>query len=602
MAKEFYSREYMEANTVTNPTRKSFTDLTGKVNDKLSVIGWAGISQHGKQKKPSNQWWCYCSCESNDYFLVADNSIKKNLTSSCGCNYKNNGSGTKDSLESAEGKLPEQYKLLSYNGRKACCKVECKVCGDVETFKEFYNVQQRSIWCGCKDMDALPKKIAESVGYTFIRRLSGRNMEASCNQCKTLRVAQASSPQWLDECPCKWDVGEDTTPACVYFNQDENNHSLYKIGKAIEPYSRLNQVNTSARKNGLPHKFRIKHMKWFVNEKVAFRVESMYHNWLKEKAVYGFKNTSGSESMFDGSGELFKVTAEDIIEFNRTYKSTIDFFEREQPEFVFTKQPYEHTSLQREKGISDVGVWFPNKKSLLAYTKLIKYSERRALLDVLDREDLTLKQMYISTVKGIRDSMFEVDGCLYESIPDFYEQHMHFTTIPLKVFRDRVGNHKWEVWDALCRPPQRKRGLPVLKDLDGTEIAINRFVDKYNLKIGNTTAKNLFRKGYTAQEIIDYDPERIRANEHTINYKGNTLPLRKVYSDLQLITELEYLLVPSRVFYVRVKRGWPITLAALVPSDKTYHLKSLLKADYVRTHIPEIIPHLKQLENFIGCS
>lgn len=602
MAKEFYTLGYMSANTVTKPTRKSFTDLTGRVNDKLSVIGWAGVSLHGKQKKPSNQWWCSCSCGREDYFLVANSSIKKNLTSSCGCNYKNNGGTKPESKCQAEKRLLPQYKLIEYKSRRTCCKASCKNCGDTEIFESFYTLQQLGIWCSCYDKDEKIRLVLAGAGYTLTSRLPDKKVEGSCDKCGSLRVSMAAQNCWLDECPCKWEVGQDSTPACVYFNQDENNLSLYKIGKAVEPYSRLNQVNTSARNNGLPHKFRIKHMKWFVNEKVALRVESMYHNWLKDKAVYGFKNTKESENMFDGSGELFEVLPEDIVEFNRVYKSTIDFFEKEQPEFVFTKQPYQYTSLQRQKGISDVSVWFPNKKSLLEYTKLIKYSERRALLDVLDREDLTLKQVYISTVKGIRDSMFEVDGCLYESIPDFYAQHMHFTTIPLKVFRDRICNHKWDVWDALCRPPQRERGLPMLKDLDGTEIAINKFVDKYKLKIGNTTAKTLFRKGYTAQEIIDYDPERIRANEHTINYKGNTLPLRKVYSDLQLITELEHLLVPSRVFHERVKRGWSIPLAAIIPTDKTYHLRSLLKEGYIGTNLPEISTHLKQLENFIGCS
>ena len=598
MAKEFYSREYMEDNTVVNPTRKSFTDLIGRVNDKLRVIGWAGTSKGGNR----NQWWCSCSCGREDYFLVADSSLKKNLTSSCGCNYKNNGSGVKDSLEVAQGKLPDQYKLLSYDGRKSPCKVECTQCKDIEVFKEFYNVQQRGVWCKCKDADVVPKRIAESVGYTFVRRLSGINMEASCNKCNTLRVGQVGSSQWLDECPCKWDVGVDTIPACVYFNQDENNPSLYKIGKAIEPYSRLNQVNTSARNNGLPHKFKIKHMKWFVNEKVALRVESMYHRWLKDKAVYGFKNTLDSESMFDGSGELFEVTPEDIIAFNQVYKSTIDFFEKEQPEFVFTKQPYETTSLQRVKGISDVGVWFPNKRSLLSYTKLLKYSDRKALLDVIDKEDLTLKQMYISTIKGIRESMLEVDDYLYESLPDFYSQHMHLAAVPFKVFSDRYRTHKWDLWDALCKPAQRKRGLPMLKDLDGSEIAINKFVEKYNLEISNTTAKSLFREGYTPQEIIDYDINRIRANEHSIVYKGKTLPLREVYTDIESTSFMKGVLVDKKVFHTRVKRGWDITLAAAVPTDKIYHHRSLIKEGYIDKHLPEFVPILKQLQKFIGCS
>lgn len=597
MAKEFYTEDYMKDNEVILPARKSFTDLTGNTNDKLKVISWAGISLHGSQKKPSNQWWCGCSCGRGDYFLVVDNSLKKNLTSSCGCNYKNNGSGVKDSLGVAQGKLPDQYRLLSYDGRKSPCKVECTQCRDVEIFKEFYNVQQRGIWCSCKDVDVVPKRIAESVGYTFVRRLSGINMEASCNKCNTLRVGKVGSSQWLDECPCKWDVGIDTIPACVYFNQDENNPSLYKIGKAIEPYSRLNQVNTSAQNNGLPHKFKIKHMKWFVNEKVALRVESMYHQWLKDKAVYGFKNTLDSESMFDGSGELFEVTPEDIIAFNQVYKSTIDFFEKEQPEFVFTKQPYENTSLQRVKGISDVCIWFPNKHGMLAYTKLLKYSDKKPLLDVIDKEDLTLKGMYLSTIKGIRESMLKVDGYLYESLPDFYDQNIHLSSIPFKTFYDRVRRKKWDIWDALCKPAQRKRGLPVLKDLDNSFISINKFVDKYNLEISNTTAKSLFRKGYSTQEIIDYKiPDR--SKENTLSFQGTVLPHREIYN-LLVGYGLKFKLPPRKLFYTRLQRGWPVAIAVCCPVEGV-SLKKVDTLEKLVSLFPETEVQLKQLQKFIG--
>lgn len=580
MAKEFFKEGYVLNNTYKIPTRKSFTDLSGHRYKKVEVVGWAGINAYREQKSPTNQWWCKCSCGNSKYFLVANTSLKKNLTSSCGCNYKNNGGTVSESLSVAESKLLVNYNLLEYTNRRKPCKVKCSVCQDQAVFDTFYSAQQRGVWCSCKDIDEIAKRIVSSVNYTLTRRLPDNNIEASCNSCSALKVSKCNTANWVDTCPCRYDVDveNNSNPSCVYFNIDENNPSLFKIGKANEPYARLNQVMTSVKKNGYDHKFKVKHVKWFANEKVAFQVESMYHRWFKEKALYGFKNTTEGNSVFDGSNEVFVVSKEDVEEFNKIYKATIDKFEKEKPEFVFTKEVNDRYHIEKPKGRLGVRVWFPNTKSLYSYMKL-KRSDWKD--DIIDSSDNLITAWKVIKAKE-KELLFEVDGEYYDSMVEFYEQHKHFAGVELRTFRDRICNKKWEIWKALTEIRSRQLNN-IFYDLDGKEVSCSYLYNKYKPLVGFNTFKDKLIKGDDLKVLVEYVP--------TINITKVALYKGKYYSFQKLYKVLSCSIARS-TFYKRVESDWCPLIASLVPKENKYPYKTLKTSLHI--HYPEIPEKLKQ--------
>lgn len=580
MAKEFFKEECVLNNTYEIPTRKSFTDLSGHKYEKLEVVAWAGINAYREQKSPTNQWWCKCSCGNSKYFLVANTSLKKNLTSSCGCNYKNNGGTVSESLSVAESKLLVNYNLIEYTNRRKPCKVKCSICQDQEVFETFYSVQQRGVWCSCKDKDETAKRIVEQVNYTLTRRLPNKEVEASCNNCGALKVSSCSTSSWKDPCPCVYDIdlSNNPKPSCVYFNIDENNPSLFKIGKANEPYSRLNQIMTSVKKNGYNHKFRVKHIKWFANEKVALQVESMYHRWFKEKALYGFKNTTESVSVFDGSNEVFVVSKEDVEEFNKTYKTTIDKFERDKPEFVFTREASDRHHIEKPKGRLGVSVWFPNTKSLYSYMKL-KRSEWR---DTIINSSGNLITAWKKIKAKEKELLFEVDGEYYDSMVEFYEQHKYLAGVELRTFRDRICNKKWGTWKALTEVRNRQLNN-IFYDLDGKEVSCSYLYNKYKPLVGFNTFKDKLIKGDDLKLLVEYVP----ANSITkvATYKGKYYSFKKLYKLLSCS-------VPRNTFYSRLESEWCPLIASLVPKENKYPYKTLKTS--LHTYYPEISEKLKQ--------
>lgn len=581
MAKEFYSKEFVEKHTHDIPERVSFTDLTGQKFGKIEVISWAGINKYNGWKKARNVWWCKCNCGETEYFLVDKASLTKGLSTSCGCNYKKNGNNPHVNIDEAEKILPHDYKLLEYTGRRKPCKAECRVCGDKESFDTFYSLQQRGVWCSCKDKDEIPKKLAERVDYTFTRRVDGHKMEAACNKCGCIRVSPVNTTSWLDECPCTYgaDVDLESKPSCVYFNIDEYNPEYFKIGKADEPYSRLNQVMTSVRKEGYEdkHKFKIKHVKWFANYKVALEVESLYHRWFKDKALYGFKGTKDSVNVFDGSNELFRVSKEDIEEFNESYKQVVDYLEIDKPEYAILKDFSNDSNIQKPKGKLEVDVWFPRIGKLYEYIKIKRYPWK----DEIINNSANLIEAYLKIKKEERNRMFEVDGEYYESSRDFYEQWSHLRVISFKTFSDRVRNKKREVWDALTSPREVK-AQNKFYDLDGTEMKLTHIYNKYKPFLSYVRFKDKLLKGENLKYLINYVPRDSLTKVYL--HKG------KYYSNQMLYNHLNCVLRRD-TFYSRLESGWEPLIASLVPTDNTYrysHIVSNLQNIY-----PEIYSKLK---------
>ncbi len=583
MAKQFYNEDFIKNNTYQVPTRKSFTDLTGETFGKVSVVSWAGINKYGDWKKVRNVWWCKCSCEETDYFLVDKASLQKGLTTSCGCNYKNNnsGGGDRSSIEEASNALLPNYEVLSYRGRKRPCKVKCNDCKEVRNFDTFYSAQQRGVWCSCKDRDNIVKDIAESVNYTFVRRLPNNKMEASCNNCGSLRSAYTSTSCWVDECPCKYDVDmEDNKPSCVYFNIDEYNPSYYKIGKADEPYSRLNKVMSSVKKEGYgdKHKFKVKHVKWFANKYVALQVESMYHQWLKDKAVYGFKGTKDTNKVFDGCTELFDVSKEDIEEFNKIYKTTVDYFEKDKPEYVISKDFSSELNIQKPKGKLGVDVWFPRIGKLYEYMHL----ERNEWKDDIIYSSDNLIKAYCNIRKRENELLFEVDGDYYKSSKDFYEQWCHLAGTGYNNFRDRIFNKNKGVWLALTEGSIRgKRNTFV--DIDGVQKPLIEIYNRHKPIISYSSFKDYLLEGVSIEELVYKVPEINMTKIYL--YKG------KYYSNVQLASKLE-LSCRKPTFYNRLSNGWDIDLARLIPSNNKFRYERITTD--LQNIYPEIFLKLKE--------
>lgn len=581
MAKNFYTEEFVKDNTYEVPTRKSFKDLTDKNFGKVKVISWAGINKYGDWKSKRNVWWCKCSCDETDYFLVDRPSLEKGLTTSCGCNYRNNGGHKTMSARNASDTLLDNYKVLSYSGRNHPCKVQCSICNDTKEFSTFYSAQQQGIWCSCKDRDYVVKSMVENVNYTFIRRLPANRIEASCNSCGSLRNSYANTANWVDECPCKYDVDmNDSTPACVYFNIDELNPTYYKIGKAIEPYSRLNQVMSSVNKEGYgdKHRFKIKHVKWFANKYVALQVESMYHQWLKDKSVYGFKGTKGSENVFDGSSELFDVTKEDIEEFNKIYKSTVDYFEKDKPEYVISKDFRNSSNIQKPKGKLGVDVWFPRIGKLYEYMHI----ERAPWKDEIINESKSLIEAYLKIKKKEKALLriIEVDGESYFGLEDFYQQWMHLAGTHFNNFRDRFYNKGKDIWSSLTEGSIRKKKNKFI-DTDGLEKPLTEIYRRHKPLMSYNTFKGYILRGESIESLINKVPNMNTTKVYL--YKG------KYYSNMQLLESLQ-VNCEKNTFYSRIDNGWDIDIARLVPSSNTHPYKTLLSS--LENIYPEIYDQL----------
>lgn len=579
MAKNFYNEEFVNNNTYDTPNKVTFKNLTGQKFGKITAVSWAGINKYGGWKSNRNTWWCKCDCGDTDYFLVDPHSLLKGVSTSCGCNYKKNGNSGASSKDEAEKALKQNYKLLKYGGRKYPCEVECVECGDKENFETFYSAQQRGTWCSCKDKDIIVRDIVEKVNYTFVRRLPSDKykIEASCKSCGFVKIGSANYASWLDECPCKHDIEmTDQTPACVYFNIDELNPTYYKIGKAIEPFSRLNQVMTSVIKNGYDnkHKFKVKHMKWFKNEKIAYQVESLYHQWLKDKAVYGYKGTKDYNSVFDGSNELFNVTKKDIEDFNKLYKPILDSIERDKPEYVILKDFSSDLNIQKPKGRLEVDVWFPRKGKLYDYMKL-RWCPWK---DVIIEDSNSLIDAYKKIVIREKELLFEVDGEYYESCFDFYEQWCHLSVISYKIFRDRVLNKKRNVWEALTFEREKKVSYPAY-DIDGSLSSFQTLYDKYSPLLSYTRFKDRLVAGEDLKTVINTVP--------TINVTKIYLHQGKYYSNLKLY-DLVKPMVTRPIFYGRLEAGWDVTIAALIPQSNKYKYK------VIRSNLENLYPEIYQ--------
>lgn len=556
MAKNFYKEDFVKENTYDKPSRYSFEDIDGNTYGKITVVGWAGVNTYNGWSKPRNVWWCKCSCGNTDYFLVDKSSLKKGLTKSCGCNYKNNGGVTAMSKEDAEKELDERYKLLEYKGRRKPCKIECSVCNDVVESDSFYSVIQQKLVCSCKSVqkDQYLKNFLSSLEYTLVRRVDIRKsiVEIQCNNCKI--KTQKTIPNIKAKCPCV--ISTKGVPSSVYLLVDKNNKGVYKIGKANDPYLRCETINNSARRNGYNHNFYVHSVKWFSSEETAYHVESLYHSVFKTKTLYDWKGTSDSTHLeFDGACEVFILDKQDFEDFNEKYKDHVDFLRTEGIGFVINK-PYNENINRIINKDGTVNIWFPNSKSMFQYlgVKDTHSSSGMVKKNLRDRNADNFKLWYKEYTKNL---VFEVDGVYYNSVRDFYEQHLHFTTISYSMFEDRVSRRKsWDIWDALVTPRIRNTGNKFY-DTDRTETTATDLYNKYKPLLAYQTFKNRLLKGECPYELSKVIPNNSVTKIFLVN--------NRYYSSQQLL-DITKPIVRSVTYYSRLERDWCPLIAACVPN------------------------------------
>lgn len=570
MAKNFYTEDFVKDNTHPIPDRLNFKNITGEVFGLVQVISWAGIKIYGNWKSPRNVWWCKCACGEKGYFLVDRPSLEKGLTTSCGCNYKNNGYKNLLDKNSAQNQLDSRYELLKFEGKVKPCVVKCSICEDTIEVQSFYSLQQQRLVCSCKESekDADVKERLEHFGFKFIKRIDSSRVEMSCMSCdvNTSRILNSIK----ECCPCKY-VGEGIkTPSAVYLLADRNNKGIYKIGKGNEPVSRASIIQKSSQFAGYDHDFYIYGKKWFASEQVAYHVESLYHQFFKDKSLYGFKSGRDRQvKEFDGACEVFRLTRQDFIDFNVKFKKHIDFLQTEDIPYVVDKPFVEGRNILFKKDDS-VSMWFPSNLQLLKYLGVDKHKLNNSTVKEQVHK-LYEKDFKIWYKKYVEEGLLNIDGIFYDNLVDFYSQHLHFSCVSLSLFKDRVLNKKIDPLDAISKPIERNY-TNIYKDVDGTEVTCKFLYRKYSPVVAFQTFKKKLLEGMCPKEASKLVPENASTKVFLIG--------GKYYSNIQLYALLKPLST-KQSFYNRLDRDWCPLIAACVSKISGRSPKNANLEDYI---------------------
>ena len=559
MSKEFHIESYMVKNTVEIPNRPSFSDLGGGKFGKLEVISWGGLRHNRKR----NQWWCKCSCGDTGYFLTDASSLKKGLTTSCGCNYKDNGKDKMRGNAYLEDRIDPRYKVRGYRGMEHKCTVICTVCGDSTGEYTGYSIRQRGLFCSCKETDKLEtktlgiEKFISNHDYKLVCRssitLESQVVDVQCKHCGHITLDVL--PHEVDsKCLCTLGVKPNDKASSVYLLRDQNNPSYFKVGKADNPYTRVKQIQNSSVKEGYDHKWQIKGVKWFASDKVAFHVEHLYHKYFKGKELYKYKcDRSRGTLEFDGAGETFILAVSDFDNFNNGNKVLLDYLAINEPKLVLKKGF--NTNVNRLFTKNNVtGIFIPSTPYLLhklGYKDT--YTSRQCLSTNGSIESV---REALSKIKSLE---IEIDGELYLSAQDFFEQHLHLrgTDVNLKLFKDRYLNKKWDAYNSISESRKKKAHYKVL-DLDGNSVTFTELYTKYKPLCSYQTMRDKIESGMSLSEVVNYVPKYSCTKVYRLN--------GRYYSNQNLYHALGCNL-KRPTFYNRLGRGWDIHLAALIPEN-----------------------------------
>lgn len=555
MAKDFYTEEFMKNNSYGIPERNSFKDITGNNYGKIKVVSWAGINKYGNWKSKRNSWWCKCDCGDTDYFLVDRSSLEKGLTKSCGCNYKNNGGNIAETLEDLKGSYDSRYTVTDYKGRRHPCKVECKSCGDEVVLPSFYSLQQRGLVCSCDKNSVIGDNLRNKYNYELLETKPKGVSRIKCLSCGIEVEKNIYSVK--DKCPCHYgkSFSENQIPAAVYLLVDKNNEGIYKIGKSITPFSRNISIQKSNEQEGYDHDFYLHDMKWFNSEKVAYHVESLYHQFFKDKSFYGFKGIKGrSKKEFDGAAEVFKLSREDFLDFNDKYKSHINFLQEKDIKFV-VDHPFKETNIIISKD-SSVGLFFPDKYKMFQSIGIKKCHYKKTMENnvIEDSTFNELKEWYESFKIEI-GNYFEYKGVLYKNNRDYYDKNKTEGSVDFDLFLDRVNNKGLDYEEAISTPIKRINNKEVFKDVDGTVRTATFLYEKYKPLLSFTSYKDRIKQGECPLELAKEIPKNSITRVYLLG--------GKYYSNIKLYEILKPL-VRKAAFYGRINSNWCPMVAACV--------------------------------------
>ncbi len=333
MAKEFFTKDQVVLADL--PARKDFLDITGKIIGNLSVVGL-----YGWDEKCNQFWWCKCSCTEGRYFKVNASSLKRGITKSCGCRYKNNGGSSDTSTCKSEASflLNSHLDFKEFSGWNYPCRIYCSECKKETTFSKANNA--RGFMCCESPVEEAISSYLDKFDYQLV----GEG-KAKCNLCGLVQKRSAIKGC----CGCK-DLPEGSTPCAVYILQEENNPWV-KIGKGLLPECRRYSINRSANLVGYSFPVVSKQI-WVNGEKAAYRLERMLHQYFEREKVRLPK--------FDGYDEVFAASLEDCDRYLKIISSVLDRFilKGYQPRFELP----EHTL---EQSIEWCGNWYRSKTHLL---------------------------------------------------------------------------------------------------------------------------------------------------------------------------------------------------------------------------------------------
>ena len=262
-----------------NETFVDKRNLIGKTFGKLTVRSYV---TRVNGKTPTH-CWCECECGAK-YKSIARGSLTRGATTSCGCNYKGNGTTVAKDIHWYQDKVKDRYKLIgNYLGYNSSVTVACTTCGD-----ELEGLAKSIAFLPCPSCKSGINVFTEAVSNKGFYVVDYDTKLCSCQHCRIERVINNTEEC---DCPCRRDVED---PVAVYILTSPTKEYI-KIGKSVDPVLRLKQINISGGED-----FIIGHVYWVSGEKCAYLLESHLHN------KFGGKNIQERQG-FSGDTELFSV-------------------------------------------------------------------------------------------------------------------------------------------------------------------------------------------------------------------------------------------------------------------------------------------------------
>lgn len=410
VAKEFYDSQYYLSHIKEKPERQSFIDLEGLTINQITVLKWA------ENNSGRNKWWCQCSCNADNYFMVDASTLQKGITKSCGCAYKSNGGNTAMSLEDFQSTV-SRWKVITYSGHNYPSDCECLSCSNKITF----NTARSALlnYCEKCNTNVEDKRHAywSELGYTEIKDNEDYSYDIVCNNCGL--GYEASRATNIERCACSNKSDKDAVGVYILSSATK---PYIKIGKSVDPYSRCRNINSSGGDD-----FRVDHIEYVRGEKCAYAIE----HWLHVKL--GGKD-SDTRPGFSGDTEIFHSGVDEAIKVLETIRPTLHIMKEEmsEPRKCILPEVSQHS-------IEFNGSWYP---SLIYMSKYLQVPYDW-LSSHIKETDLTEKQLYGKYIFS-KENFFTFHGFTGENEINLWLNKEHKTSWDrVKVQMERHGDNLW---------------------------------------------------------------------------------------------------------------------------------------------------------------